>query len=91
MPTNMFVNMEVRVETRARTFDNTMAAGSSRSHRCGSLGTNRSPSIDPGHWCSVGCDSACARPRLSDMQHSGCIRVRYRYAEPVRGSGRPHL
>ena len=27
MPTNMFVNTEVRVETRARTFDNIMPAG----------------------------------------------------------------
>jgi hypothetical protein len=27
MPTTMFVNTEVRVETRARTFDNIMPAG----------------------------------------------------------------
>ena len=48
MPTNMFVNTEVRVETRARTVDNIMAAGSPTINFVNTRDAITAPSLETG-------------------------------------------
>ena len=48
MPTTMFVNTEVRVETRARTFDNIMPAGGPTMNFVNTRDAITAPSLETG-------------------------------------------